>query len=123
VPGVSKSLTDRNYAIIEAAETAAVELGTGTAQVALAWVLARPGVASPILGARTLAQLDANLQALDLALPAELITRLDAASEPVPVFPHGFLANTRHVMQSGATINGVPSDPWPLAPAVDGERW
>jgi aryl-alcohol dehydrogenase-like predicted oxidoreductase len=123
VPGVSKSLTERNYTIIDAADAVATELGSGVAQVALAWVLARPGVASPILGARTLAQLEGNLQALDLRLPAELVARLDAASEPAPIFPHGFLANTRHVMQSGATINGVASDPWALAPASDLERW
>ena len=123
VPGVSKSLTDRNYAIIEAAEAVAAELGTGVAQVALAWVLARPGVASPILGARTLAQLEGNLASLEVTLPPELAARLDAASQPAPIFPHGFLVNTRHVMQSGATINGVASDPWPLAPATDQERW
>ncbi|NWJ42404.1 MAG: aldo/keto reductase [Geothrix sp.] len=123
VPGVSKSLTDRNYAIIEAAEAVATELGTGVAQVALAWVLARPGVASPILGARTLAQLDGNLASLDLTLPEAMIARLDAASAPTPIFPHGFLANTKHVMQSGATINGVASDPWSLAPTTDQERW
>jgi aryl-alcohol dehydrogenase-like predicted oxidoreductase len=123
VPGVSKSLTDRNYTIIEATEAVAAELGSGVAQVALAWVLSRPGVASPILGARTLAQLKGNLQALELRLPPEMITRLDRVSEPPPIFPHGFLANTRHVMQSGATINGLPSDPWSLAPASDQERW
>ena len=123
VPGVSKSLTERNYAIIEAAETVATELGTGVAQVALAWVLARSGVASPILGARTLAQLEGNLQALAVTLPTELMARLDSASAPAPIFPHGFLANTKHVMQSGATINGVASDPWALAPASDSERW
>lgn len=123
VPGVSKSLTDRNYSIIEAAEAVAAELGTGVAQVALAWVLARPGVASPILGARTLAQLEGNLASLDLDLPAALAARLDAASAPAPVFPHAFLANTRHVMQSGASINGLASDPWALAPATDQERW
>jgi aryl-alcohol dehydrogenase-like predicted oxidoreductase len=120
---VSKSLTDRNYTIIEAAEAVAAELGSGVAQVALAWVLSRPGVVSPILGARTLAQLKGNLQALELRLPPEMITRLDGVSEPAPIFPHGFLANTRHVMQSGATINGLPSDPWSLAPASDQERW
>ncbi len=123
VPGVSKSLTDRNYAIIEAAEAVAAELGTGVAQVALAWVLARPGVASPILGARTLAQLEGNLQALDLVLPMAMIASLDAASDPAPIFPHSFLKNTPHVMQSGATVNGVASDLWPLAPRTDAERW
>ncbi len=123
VPGVSKSLTERNYAIIEAAEAVAAELGTGVAQVALAWLLARPGVASPILGARTLAQLEGNLASLEVDLPGELMARLDAASAPAPIFPHGFLANTRHVIQSGASINGVASDPWVLAPASDQERW
>jgi aryl-alcohol dehydrogenase-like predicted oxidoreductase len=123
LPGVSKSLTERNYTLIEAAEAVAAELESGVAQVALAWVLARPGITSPILGARTLAQLEGNLQALDLPLPAEMVTRLDAVSEPAPIFPHGFLANTRHVMQSGATINGVASDPWALAPGSDAERW
>ncbi|WLT30308.1 aldo/keto reductase [Geothrix sp. PMB-07] len=123
VPGVSKSLTERNYDIIEAAESVASEVGTGMAQVALAWVLSRPGITSPILGARTLSQLEGNLQALDLDLPKDLIARLNAASAPVPVFPHAFLANTKHVMQSGATINGQASDPWPMAPATDQERW
>ncbi|HJV49682.1 MAG TPA: aldo/keto reductase [Geothrix sp.] len=123
LPGVSKSLTDRNYTIIEVAEAVALECGTGVAQVALAWVLARPGVASPILGARTLAQLEGNLQSLGLTLSAGHMARLDAASAPAPIFPHGFLANTKHVMQSGATVNGVASDPWPLAPASDQERW
>lgn len=123
VPGVSRSLTDRNYNIIEVVEAVAAELGTGAAQVALAWVLAQPGVASPILGARTLAQLEGNLRSLDVPLTPELTARLDVASAPTPIFPHGFLANTRHVMQSGATINGVASDPWALAPATDQERW
>jgi aryl-alcohol dehydrogenase-like predicted oxidoreductase len=123
VPGVSKSLTERNYAILDAVEAVAAELGTGIAQVALAWVLARPGVASPILGARTLAQLDANLQALDVVLPPELIARLDAASEPAPIFPHAFLVNARSVMHGGSGINSIAANPWPLAPRTDEERW
>jgi aryl-alcohol dehydrogenase-like predicted oxidoreductase len=123
VPGVSKSLTERNYSIIEATEAVASDLGATVAEVALAWVLARPGVTSPILGARTLAQLEGNIRSLGLTLPAEMMARLNAPSEPAPIFPHGFLANTRHVMQSGATINGVTSDPWPLAPTSDQERW
>ncbi len=123
VPGVSKHLTEANYAIIDALEAVAAEAGTGVAQVALAWVLARPGIASPILGTRTLAQLDANLQALEVRLSADQMARLDAASTPAPIFPHGFLMNTRHVQQSGATVNGVTSDPWPLAPKTEAERW
>lgn len=123
VPGTSKHLTEANYAIIDALESVAREVGTGVAQVALAWVLARPGVTSPILGVRTLAQLDANLQALEVRLTGDQMARLDAASAPTPIFPHGFLQNTRHVMQSGATVNGVASEPWGLAPKTEAERW
>ena len=123
VPGVSKHLTEANYAILDVLEAVAAEAGTGVAQVALAWVLSRPGITSPILGARTLAQLEANLQALDVTLSEAQLARLEAVSTPAPIFPHGFLQNTRHVMQSGATVNGVASAPWPLAPKTEDERW
>jgi aryl-alcohol dehydrogenase-like predicted oxidoreductase len=122
-PGKSKSLTDRNFAIIEALDEVAQAAGASMAAVALAWVMARPGVASPILGARTLDQLNANLAAFQVKLPPELMAKLDEASAPVPVFPHNFLPGTVSVMQSGAEVNGVASAPWPLAPASDAERW
>ena len=123
VPGVSRHLTEVNYAIIDTLEAVAAEVGTGVAQVALAWVLARPGVASPILGVRTLTQLEANLEALDVALTPEQMARLEAASTPAPVFPHGFLPITRSTMQGGTMVNGMASDPWALAPKTEAERW
>lgn len=122
-PGQSKSLTDRNYAIIAALETVAKEADLPMASVAMAWVLNRPGVASPILGARTLEQLRANLSCLEVTLSAEHLRRLDEASAPAPVFPHGFLPGTASVMQAGTEVNGMGSAPWPLAPAADHERW
>ncbi len=121
-PG-SRHLTERTFGVLEALEAVARELGLPVASVALAWVLARPGVVSPILGARTLAQLEGNLAALEAVLPPEAVARLDAASAPVEVFPHGFLPNTLNVMQGGATVNGQPSAFWPLAPKSDAERW
>ena len=122
-PGQSKSLTDRNYAIIEALEAVAGEAELPMASVAMAWVLSRPGVASPILGARTLEQLEANLGCLGVSLSPEHLRRLEEASAPVPTFPHSFLPGTASVMQSGTEINGVGSTPWALAPAADHERW
>jgi aryl-alcohol dehydrogenase-like predicted oxidoreductase len=122
-PGQSKSLTDRNFAIIEALEGAAKEAGASMAATALAWVMSRPGVASPILGARTLEQFNANLEAFEVKLSPEVLAQLDAASAPTPIFPHNFLPGTVSVMQSGAEVNGVPSAPWALAPTTDGERW
>lgn len=119
----SRHFTEAAYRVLEALEAVAAELGAGMAETALAWVMARPGVVSPILGARTLRQLEANLEALPLALSAAQTARLDEASAPAPIFPHGFLANTRSVMQGGASVDGIAAEPWPLAPAGESERW
>jgi aryl-alcohol dehydrogenase-like predicted oxidoreductase len=60
------------------------------AQVALAWVAARPAVTSVILGARTPAQLADNLSAADLRLTGDEMERLTAVSAPTPHdYPYG----------------------------------
>jgi diketogulonate reductase-like aldo/keto reductase len=56
--------------------------------VALAWLLARPGVASLVVGARTEAQLADNLKAAELALSAEEIERLNVVSRPPLLYPY-----------------------------------
>jgi aryl-alcohol dehydrogenase (NADP+) len=62
------------------------------AEVALAWVTARPAVSSTILGARTVGQLEANLRAVRLQLTAAQTVALDAASDPHPAdYPYGEL--------------------------------
>jgi aryl-alcohol dehydrogenase-like predicted oxidoreductase len=53
------------------------EIGHHPADVALAWLLHQPGVTGPIIGPRTLDQLDRTLQALDLRLGASELARLD----------------------------------------------
>jgi aryl-alcohol dehydrogenase-like predicted oxidoreductase len=121
-PG-SRYLNEATFALLDLLEAIALEQGRGVAEVALAWVLSKPGVTSPILGARTVAQLEANLRALEVRLTAEQLKRLDVASEIVPPFPYRFLDFTRSTLQCGATINGVASEPWPLAPRNDEERW
>jgi len=62
------------------AGTAAIadELGTDMATVALAWVAAQPGVAAPIIGPRTIEQLERGAASVDLTLDAALLARLDA---------------------------------------------
>jgi aryl-alcohol dehydrogenase-like predicted oxidoreductase len=70
----------------------AEDRGVPMAQVAIAWVTARPGVSSTILGARTTSQLDANLRAGGLRLSPAETTALDAASDPHPAdYPYGEL--------------------------------
>lgn len=53
------------------------ELGEHPADVALAWVLQQPGVTAPIIGPRTLEQLDGNLHAMEIDLSEETLNRLD----------------------------------------------
>jgi aryl-alcohol dehydrogenase-like predicted oxidoreductase len=57
------------------------------AQVALAWVLAQPGITSVIVGASSLEQLDDNLAAAALELTAAELAALDAATALAPIYP------------------------------------
>ncbi|GAB2929917.1 aldo/keto reductase [Micromonospora polyrhachis] len=68
---------------IEAYEKLCAELGHDPADVALGWLLSRPGVTAPIVGPRTVAQLDANLGALQVRLSDEVLTKLDELFPPV----------------------------------------
>jgi aryl-alcohol dehydrogenase-like predicted oxidoreductase len=61
--------------------------GVSMAQVALAWVLAQPGITSVIVGASSLAQLDDNLAAADLVLTSDELATLDAATALAPIYP------------------------------------
>lgn len=61
--------------------------GMSRAQVALAWVLAQPGVCTTIIGARTLEQLDANLGAATLRLGDDELAQLDKATAPEVMYP------------------------------------
>jgi aryl-alcohol dehydrogenase-like predicted oxidoreductase len=58
----------------------AEQRGIPPSQVALAWLLARPGVTSPIVGPRSLDQLHDNLGAIDLRLEEPEIQRLESPS-------------------------------------------
>jgi aryl-alcohol dehydrogenase-like predicted oxidoreductase len=61
--------------------------GVSMAQVALAWVLAQPGITSVIVGASSLDQLHDNLAAADLSLTPEELATLDAATALAPIYP------------------------------------
>ncbi len=84
---------------------------------------ARAGVASTIIGARTIAQLDDNIAALDLRLSPEDIAGLDKVSTPTLPFPVRFLGMAGMFIHGGATVNGDTSIASPLAPKSDAERY
>ena len=77
---VTPYLNDRSRSIVDAVCTAAQGLGISPIDVALAWVNARPQVASTIVGARTAAQLRGVIQAFDAVLPPEIHIALDEVS-------------------------------------------
>jgi NDP-hexose C3-ketoreductase / dTDP-4-oxo-2-deoxy-alpha-D-pentos-2-ene 2,3-reductase len=81
--GRAKETLDANRSAIEAFEKLASELGVDPANLALAWLLSRPGVTAPIIGPRTLAQLDGALGALDVDLSDETLSQLDKLFPPV----------------------------------------
>jgi aryl-alcohol dehydrogenase-like predicted oxidoreductase len=114
--GATLKNNERAYAIIDALAAIASELGTTPARVALAWVHARPGVTSTILGARNVEQLDANLGALGVTLTPAQTAQLDELSKPVLPFPVAFLSRASGFMHGGITINGESAVPSPFAP-------
>ncbi len=70
----------RGFAILEAVNRVAARLGARPAQVALAWILARPGITAAIASATTVAQVYELLRAAELHLDPETVTELDRAS-------------------------------------------
>jgi aryl-alcohol dehydrogenase-like predicted oxidoreductase len=120
---VTAALGDKAYAIIDELIAIGKERHAGAASVALAWVQSRRGVASTIIGARRIDQLEQNLAALDLTLAPDQIARLDALSKPVLPFPMQFMNVASMSSQGGTTVNGEPSTVWPLAPRSDAERY
>ena len=72
---------------VDAVAAVAAGRGVSMAQVALAWVLAQPGITSAIVGASSLEQLDDNLAAAELVLTTEELATLDAATALAPIYP------------------------------------
>jgi aryl-alcohol dehydrogenase-like predicted oxidoreductase len=121
-PAGARHLTDWNeppvrdeeqtYDVIEAAVEIGSSHGVSAAQVALAWLLGRPGVSSVVVGARTDEQLADNLVAAQLELSAEERERLDAVSAPPLIYPHW------HQVKTSADRLGPGDRAW-LAPHLD----
>jgi aryl-alcohol dehydrogenase-like predicted oxidoreductase len=75
--GRAVEYVNRNRDKIQAYEDLCAELGDEPGDVALAWLLQRPGVTAPIVGPRTQEQLDSALRALDITLEDKTLTRLE----------------------------------------------
>ena len=85
---------DKLFDTIEVLVEIADARGVSPAQVALAWTLGRPGIASVVVGARTEEQLADNLGAADLTLADDERARLDEVSAPPLLYPYWHQAKT-----------------------------
>ena len=101
-----RALSERNHAIVQTVLEEAGKLDISPIALALTWNLSRPGVVAPIIGPKSVKQLEDNLAALDVTLPEETTQRIDAASEPRLPYPHDFLRMAR---QMTAQLQAQPS--------------
>jgi len=79
---------DEEDAIVAAVEQVAASRGVPSAQVALAWIMSRPGITAPIVGASKPQHLDDAIAGLTLVLSAEEVALLEAPYRPRPVAGH-----------------------------------
>jgi 1-deoxyxylulose-5-phosphate synthase len=79
---------DYDFAVLDCVEALATDRGVKPAQVALAWMLHKPGITSPIIGASKMYQLDEAIAALDIKLTDAEIAVLEAPYKPHPVLGH-----------------------------------
>jgi len=100
---------ERGHDVVELLRSIGAKHGASPAQVALAWLLTRPGVASVLIGASKVAQLEDNLGATRLALSPDDLEKLDAATKPAPVYPNWF--NEKVVDSKAYRALGLPSGP------------
>ena len=78
--GIKAYLNERGFRILQALDEVAQRHGAKPAEVALAWLMARPGVTAPIASATSLGQVDSLIKAASLALAAEDMGALEDAS-------------------------------------------
>ena len=88
------SVDERTWTVTDTLLAVAGETGRTPAQVALRWLLQRPGVTGPIIGARSVEQLTDNLGATGWTLDGKHLERLTAAGEQPQPYPHPYLARS-----------------------------
>src|SRR5207247_281763 len=90
--------------IMEVVLEEAAKLDISPIALALAWNLSRPGVVSPIIGPKSVKQLEDNLAALDVTHPPDTVEQVDAARAPGHPYPHDLLRMAR---PPGATATSL----------------
>lgn len=120
---ISPELPEKTYQVIEQLTAIAKDRNVPVSAVAIAWVMHQKGVASTLLGARTLEQLKQNIKASELKLSIEELQALNKLSVPELPFPHNLLNGTADLLQAGTTVNGIKSNVAKILPQNDNERY
>jgi aryl-alcohol dehydrogenase-like predicted oxidoreductase len=94
----------RNFGIAAAVHKVATRLGRTPAQVAIRWLMQRPGGVIPIIGARNPKQLDELLAAAEFTIDAAGLEELDAVSRIEPGYPHALLQGHVRTMIHGEQL-------------------
>ena len=103
-PALTK-LTERNWSIVAELDAVAKAVNRSMAEVALNWVANRPGVASVLIGATKVKQLEQNITALSFEIPAELRQRLDAVGAVERTFPYLLFGDeVQGLVHGGVTV-------------------
>ncbi|MCD6054036.1 MAG: aldo/keto reductase [Rubrobacteraceae bacterium] len=89
--------TERNWAALDVVGRISEETDKSYAQISLNWLLRQDGVTAPIIGARTLEQLEDNLGASGWTLDEEQVEELSDASSLEDVYPYRFIRNAQRV--------------------------
>ncbi|MDX8524910.1 aldo/keto reductase [Mesorhizobium sp. MSK_1335] len=116
-----QKFSERNWAIVAELEKVAAELGHSMAQTALNWVVTQPGVATVILGATKVAQLQDNLAALDFSIPVELRQRLDKVSRASAPYPYSYFGPEIQVRVAGGVVTGDKPSGYAPPVTIEGE--
>jgi aryl-alcohol dehydrogenase-like predicted oxidoreductase len=96
---------DRLWNIIDVLIQIAKEKQVPTAQIALAWVLTRPGISSLVIGSRTLEHIDSNINACDIKLSEDERKRLNEVSKLPLIYPYWHQLNfVKHRMSEGDKV-------------------
>jgi aryl-alcohol dehydrogenase-like predicted oxidoreductase len=93
---------EAGFKVVEKMREVAERRGASVAQIAIAWLLAKPVVSSVIVGASKLHQLEDNLKGIDVKLSEAEIAELDAITAPAPLYPNWFNANLMDAQHKAA---------------------
>ncbi len=101
--------TDRNWKIVDVLRQVAEANGHSPAQVALSWVINRPGITSTLMGVSRVEQVADNIAALDVTLSPDHLAQLDAISAPTDP---GLYALFTPTMRQNVVFGGSAVQPW-----------